>query len=180
MANQNVLRTLVNMDDQKAYNILAKATGLYLEKLAEIAEDIYDSCIEDYYAQYTPMKYDRHGDITGFNLYSANNIVFDEMSYNVDIDFDPNKLLGYYDGKKNREKRDKVLNSVMAGLRGAKSKKSPPGWPQKWNTSYPNQYSQYNFWKSKGATMDKIFEDFMSNVINETQDLLHNCIRELL
>lgn len=180
MANQNIWKTLVLMEDRKAYSILTEATGLYFSKLANIAADIYDSCIKDYYDQYTPIKYKRHGNIKGFNLYSANDINFDEVSYNVDINFDPSNLLSYYDGKQNREKRDKVLNSVMAGLRGTKSRKTPIGWPRPWITSYPNRYSQYNLWKSKGTTMDKIFEDFMANVINETQYLLNDCIQKLL
>lgn len=180
MTDNDMMEILLFMDATKRRNIIDEASKAYMNDLSNIASDIYDSCIEDYYAQYTPIKYGRHGNIVGFNLYSANNIDFDEMSYNLDIDFDPSKLLGYYDGKRNREKRDKVLNSVMAGLRGVKSKKSPPGWPQPWSTCYPNQYSKYYMWSSSGSTMDSIFTEFMNSVINDTSNLWYNHIKKLL
>lgn len=184
MANKDILRALVLMEDQKAYAVLDKATSLYFLKLAEIAEDIYDSCIEDYYAQYDPKVYDRHGDKKGFNLYSANNIEFDEMSYNVDIDFDPGKLLKYYDGKRNRDKRSKVLNSVMAGLRGTSqtrvSEDSGESWPMTWDASYPNIYSKFNIWQSKGTTMNGIFKDFMKNVMGQTRDLFYDYLEKYI
>ena len=122
MTDNDMMKELLFMDATKRKTIIEEASKAYMYDLSDIASDIYDSCIEDYYAQYGPpkypKKYGRHGDKKGFNLYSANNISFDEMSYDLDIDFDPNNLLEYYDGKKGREKRDKVLNSVMAGLRG--------------------------------------------------------------
>lgn len=180
MTDNDMMEILLFMDATKRREIIEEASKVYMNNLSNIASDIYDSCIEDYYAQYTPIKYSRHGNIVGFNLYRANNIDFDEASYNLDIDFDPNKLLGYYDGKRNREKRDKVLNSVMAGLRGTKSSKTPPGWPQTWSTSYPNRYSKYSMWKSNGTTMNEIFKNFMNNVMKDTIDLFYNHIKKLL
>lgn len=186
MANKDILRTLVFMEDKRAYAALDKATGLYFSKLAEIAEDIYDSCIKDYYAQYGPPEYPkvygRHGNKVGYNLYRANNIEFDESTYNVDIDFDSDKLKKYYDGKRNRDKREKVLNSVMAGLRGTSqtrvSENSGEVWPKTWNARYPNVYSRYNIWKSKGTTMDEIFKDFMKNIMSQTKDLFYDYLEQ--
>lgn len=180
MTNDSMMETLLFMDAAKRRIIIEEASKAYMNDLSDIAADIYDSCIEDYYAQYEPTHYTRHGDKKGFNLYSANNIDFDEFSYNLDIDFDPNKLLRYYDGKRNREKRDKVLNSVMAGLRGTKSRKTPPGWPQSWRTSYPNRYSKYLTWFGTGRTMNAIFTNFMDNVMNDTVNLWYDHIKKLL
>ena len=180
MTDNDMMEILLFMDAEKRRTIIEEASKSYMNDLSDIASDIYDSCIEDYYAQYIPTKYGRHGDIVGFNLYSANNISFDESSYNLDIDFDPSKLLKYYDGKKGREKRDKVLNSVMDGLRGTKSRKSPPGWPQFWGTSYPNRYSKYSVWSSRGITMNEIFTNFMNNVMKDTTDLFYHYIKNLL
>ena len=180
MAGESIWTSLILMDEAKADAILEEAFKRYFNTLSDIAADIYDSCIEDYYAQYEPVKYTRHGNINGFNLYNAKAIWFDEESYNLSLNFDPNELLPYYDGKKGREKRSKVLKSVMAGLRGTKSSKTPPGWPQQWRTCYPNQYSQYSLWSSTGRTMNAIYADFMDNVREDTKDILNNCIKKLL
>lgn len=168
------------MDAAKRKTIIEEASKIYMKDLSNIAADIYDSCIEDYYAQYVPIKYGRHGDITGFNLYRANDIYFNEETYNMSLDFDPSKLLKYYDGKRGREKRDKVLKSVMSGLRGTKSNKTPPGWPQPWRTTYPNRYSKYNLWKSSGTTMFEIYKEFMSNVMSDTSNLWYSYIQKFL
>lgn len=180
MTDNDMMEILLFMDATKRRTIIDEATKAYMGDLSNIASDIYDSCIEDYYAQYEPIKYGRHGYPEGKNLYSANAIDFDEISYNINVVFDPSRLWGYYDGKKNREKRDKVLNSVMAGLRGNKSKKSPPGWPRFWGTSYPNRYSKYSIWSSTGTTMDEIFTNFMNNVMKDTTYLWYNHIKKLL
>ena len=180
MTDDEMMKKLLSMDATRRRTIIEEASGAYMRDLSNIAADIYDSCIEDYYAQYEPIKYTRHGNKKGFNLYRANNVNYDETTYNLDIDFDPNKLLRYYDGKRNREKRDKVLKTVMAGLRGAGSSKSPPDWPQEWFTSYPNEYSSYSIWYSRGGTMNAIFENFMNNVMHDTTHLFYNYIKKFL
>jgi hypothetical protein len=180
MAVKDVWKTLVLMDEHKANIIIDKAWARYVDFIGNIISDVYDSCIEDYYAQYMPTRYGRHGDITGFNLYRANDIEWDDLSFNIDVSFDPAKLLPYYDGKRRREKRDKVLNTVMAGFRGTKSRKTPPGWPRLWGTSYPNRYSKYSAWTSNGNTMDDIYFDLMDNLIKDTTDILKGYISELL
>ena len=180
---KSIWTKLILMDDTKANAILNEAFKRYFNTLSDIASDIYDSCIEDYYAKYTPVRYGRHGNIEGFNLYSANVIQFDEEAYNISLDFDPGKLLKYYDGKRNREKRDKVLKSVMVGLRGTKQTKPSEqilGWPQPWYTCYPNRYSQYNLWSSTFRTMDEIYADFMGNVREDTKHILNQYIETLL
>lgn len=180
MADNNIIEALLFMDAAKRRVIIDEASKAYMNDLSDIAADIYDSCIEDYYSQYIPTKYTRHGNIVGFNLYSAKDIDFNEETYNMSLDFDPSKLLKYYDGKRGREKRDKVLKSVMLGLRGAKSSKSPPGWPQPWSTTYPNRYSQYNLWQSSGTTMYAIYKDFTDNVMSDTANLWYAYIQKLL
>lgn len=179
MAKANKLGKLLTMDSNRANAIIDRAFRKYMNLISDIAEDIYDSCIEDYYAQYTPTKYDRHGDIAGFNLYSAKSIFFDEDANAMDLNFSPSKLLRYYDGQKNREKRDKVLRTVMDGLRGAGSRKNA-GWPQPWDTTYPNIYSRYNLWRSSGTTLDEIYDDFTDNVTSDTYGIFSEYIQELL
>lgn len=180
MTDNDMIETLLFMDAAKRRTVIEESSKLYFNDLSDIAADIYDSCIEDYYAKYEPIQYGRHGDKKGFNLYSANDIYFNEEVYNLSLDFDPNKLLKYYDGKKGREKRDKVLKSVMFGLRGTMSKKTPPGWPQPWRTTYPNKYSKYNLWKSSGTTMFDIYKEFMNRVMDDTVNLWYDYIKKFL
>ena len=49
----------------------------YYQLLANVGMDIYDSCIKDFYSQYFPYVYKRHGNLSGFNLYNANEIFYD-------------------------------------------------------------------------------------------------------
>ena len=40
-----------------------------------------------------------------------------------------------------------------------------------WVASYPNEYSQYNYWHSNANTIEDIIADFESNIIEDTKDL---------
>lgn len=166
MAKDYVIETLLQMDQNQSHAIITNAWYDYVQRIGQIAEDIYDSCIEDYYGQYTPSVYTRHGNIEGFNLYSANDIMHNE--HEIEVSLDPGNLLPYA-GR--RDKRAKVLASVMKGLRGARSRKTPRGWPMTWYTRYPNAYSVYSDWSSTRCTMNEIFYDFMDNVLIDTEDL---------
>ena len=159
-----IIEQLLLMDSEDSKRLISDAWYEYVRHIGEIAEDIYDSCIADYYDQYEPTVYGRHGDIAGFNLYSANDIEYDE--HEIGVSFEPSFLLPYA-GK--RDKRTAVLKNVMKGLRGGKSKKMPPGWPMYWDARYPNSFSKYDDWSSSGSTMNAIFQDFMANVIEETE-----------
>lgn len=156
--NRDVLKRLLFMDERAADAAINSAFQEYAQLVSDIYNDIYDSCIKLYYDQYTPIKYDRHGNIEGFNLYSASDIYASDLAVNL-------SLQGYrllpYKGKK--DKREKVLDSVLDGLRGVGSSKSPPGWPMSWDTHYPNKFSQFSDWRSSGTTLDGILADFAKN-----------------
>jgi hypothetical protein len=162
------------------------------------ANDIYNSCIKQYYATYTPKVYKRHGDLKGFNLYEANGFTLNGMSFNdleangISIeallesseemildDFNggqPENLLKY--GSK-RDIREEVLAAVLSGQRGITIRNSPHAefkWPRGWATSYPNKYSQYHYWSSSASTIEEIIADFEANIINDTSDLLDKLI----
>ena len=162
---------LLQMDKQSVYAIFKAAWIDYMGFLANIGNDIYNSCIEDYYASYTPTKYDRHGNLAGENLYQANLIQTLETDINIDID--PFQLWQY---KAKKDVRQKVLNGVLTGLRGVGSfKNAASGWPRSWTTSYPNKYSIYSDWSSNSTTIDGIITDFLSDsTIDETIDYLWN------
>ena len=137
----------------------------YMEYLSEIASDIYDSCIQEYY-RFRPKVYDRHGYPEGANLYRANKIGYsaDDIILNIN-----EWSLWQYNG---REKRQRVLDTVMQGIRGGGARtRQFAGWPQDWDTSYPNSYSQYgSVWSSNGSTMYEIFDDFLATALSSTQD----------
>lgn len=156
--------------------ICEQAINEYVNIIWNIANDIYDSCIAQYYASYTPTIYKRHGNIEGFNLYRANSFTLDDM---VLEDFDggnPENLLKY--GSK-RDIREEVLAAVLSGQRGITVRPSPPAkfkWPRGWVASYPNEYSQYHYWRSGASTIEEIIADFEANIINDTSDLLDKLI----
>ena len=125
-----------------------KAMNEYVDIIVGIANDIYDSCIEQYYSSYAPKVYKRHGKIEGFNLYRANSF---ELHGTVLDDFDggnPEALLPY--GAR-EDIREEVLKAVLSGKRGITPR--PSGWPRKWTASYPNEYSRYNYWRSNFHTI---------------------------
>lgn len=143
-----------------------KAMNEYVDIIVGIANDIYDSCIKQYYASYSPKTYKRHGNIEGFNLYRANSF---ELDGTVLDDFDggnPDALLKY--GAR-EDIREEVLRAVLSGKRGITPR--PGGWPRNWIASYPNEYSQCNYWSSKFHTMEEIIADFEANIIADTQKL---------
>ena len=144
-----------------------KAMNEYVDIIVGIANDIYDSCIAQYYASYTPKVYKRHGNIEGFNLYRANSFEFDGA---VLEDFDggnPEALLKY--GAR-RDIRKDVLEAVLSGQRGITPR--PSGWPRKWAATYPNEYSQYNYWSSNYTTMEEIIADFEANILERRSVIL--------
>ena len=149
--------------------VLASGIDLYLKILLNIANDIYESCIADYYAGYSPKYYKRHGNIEGFNLYNANSN--DYSNFYLGLSIEEDKLLPY--SSKKGDKRGKVLRGVLNGLRGSSG---IPGWPMGWSTSYPNGYSTYRIWYSSGTTIKEILDDFSKNVTKDTSDILWQCI----
>ena len=143
-----------------------KAMNEYVDIIVGIANDIYDSCIKQYYATYTPTVYTRHGNPEGFNLYRANSFEFDGTVLEDFDGGDPDALLKY--GARADIRAD-VLNAVLSGKRGLTHR--PSGWPRAWVASYPNAYSQYNYWKSNFHTIGEIIDDFEANIIADTQKL---------
>lgn len=170
MDRKNIILKLIGKEDSEIVSILTKAWESYINDLREIAEDIYDSCIADYYAKYKPSVYKRHGHPEGVNLYQADVITNDD--FDIFYEFDPEKLWKY-GGKNGDEKRAEVLDNVMRGIRGTTKRKTKLGntWPRSWSTSYPNKHSKKNIWQSKERTMYTIFDDFSENIFQGTIDL---------
>lgn len=155
---------LMGKDDATAKRIIKKSTDEYFRLLEKIASDIYDSCIESFYASYTPKVYKRHRDPKGSNLYEANAISFEDGYLTFETEED--NLLKYGSVE---DIRRKVLDAVMSGFRGTTSR--PSGWPRSWRKDcmYPNEFSQYGgYWKSTKNTMDGIFEEFSQNGLKDT------------
>ena len=170
MNKKDVVLKLLYMDDNKMASVIIKAVEAYFYILLDIANDIYDSCIEDYYNGYTPIYYDRHGNIEGINLYSAKSNGL--PNGRLKIRTDSSKLAPYKTGN-----ADDVLGMVENGWRGGPGI-NKQGWPRKWSTSYPNSYSAYHIWYSTGNTIESIMEDFSQNGISGTKDILWQCIEK--
>ena len=165
---QIVLR-LMKMNKHQYMSILAGAVDLYLKVLLNIANDIYESCIADYYGGYTPKYYNRHGNIEGFNLYQANDNDYSNFYLSMRISEDK---LDPYSGKSG-DKREKVLTSVLNGWRGSGGIE---GWPMIFSTSYPNNYSSYRTWYSSENTIEGIMNDFCENAVKDTKDIFWQCV----
>ena len=171
MSNKNVLRQLLFMDARDAEIVIDSAFAEYAQFVADIYNDIYDSCIELYYDSYDPKIYDRHGDPKGFNLYRASDIYANDLMVNLSLE--AYNLLPYT----GKEKRDRVLGTVLDGLRGAGSRyKNFRGWPRGWNARYPNQFSKYTEWHSSYGTIDGILRDFAKNGIKKTSNVFWDII----
>nr|DAF25345.1 MAG TPA: hypothetical protein [Caudoviricetes sp.] len=183
MADKNSI--LANMYDlymsgyeNHVKTVLINADNEMDETIYNIGVDIYRSCIKDYYAKYTPTVYKRHGNLTGFNLYQASDdfeINDNEIAVGND-ELDAMKLLKY-PGKNGAQKRRKVLNSVINGLRG---NKAVSGFPMEFVTSYPNKYSTLSYWSSSGHTIYDIFEEFENNISKDLDYIYWDYLEENL
>lgn len=162
----SIALALLDLDKGKRDAIITQSVKEYLHLLYAIVSDIYDSCIEDYYAKRIPDVYDRHGNLEGFNLYRANEIEYENLY--LDISIISEQLLPY--GKEDSEDvRDYVLSGVMKGLRGVGSSKLS-GWPKRWSTSYPNKFSKMGgIWSSKKRTLNGILDDFVATAFDNTE-----------
>lgn len=175
MASQDIKLRLLKLDRSKRHAVISSAVDIYMRILFNIADDIYDSCIADYYNGYEPTSYKRHGNISGFNLYLANSISYQNNYLSVDIMED--KLLPY--GKKTS--REDVFENVITGKRGTGMGGKRAGWPRKWSTSYPNSYSRYRgVWSSGSNTIQGIYADFFQNGIKDTAELFWQCVDKLI
>ena len=170
MTKKEIVWKLAQMEDSKRSVIIDKAVAAYFYVLLDIVNDIYHSCIEDYYNGYTPIYYDRHGNIEGINLYRASASKIDDGYLHILTE--PSKLDTYKYGD-----REDILYGVEHGKRGGPGIK---GWPKRWSTSYPNSYSAYHVWYSKGSTVEGILEDFRKNGISGTLDLLWKSIEKFI
>ena len=169
MTPTQIVLKLMKMDKGRRTAVIAGAIDLYLNVLLNIANDIYASCIADYYGGYIPRYYNRHGNIEGINLYRANNNDYSDFYLSLSIDED--KLSPY--GGKGGDKREKVLRGVLNGLRGGPN---IPGWPIGWSTSYPNSYSSYRIWYSSGTTIKGILDDFSKNAMKDNINIFWQCV----
>ena len=175
MSIESIALTLFQMDDSKIAYIVKCAMRAWAKTLYAVVDDIYDSCIKDYYAGYTPTSYTRHGNIEGYNLYDAP--VTSLTSGELLFDEDPYQLEPY---GKTREYRPKVLHNVLNGLRGTGMRSTQEDWPMEWHTKYPNHFSKYNIWTSSGHTIKEIIRDFEDNVLDDTEDLFWGFVEQLI
>ena len=177
MSMESTIRKLLSMDENEIRRVMKRAWKNYTELINNIAHDIYQSCIQDFYSQYNPVKYKRHGYPEGKNLYQADAIEITESALKIKT---AAKQLWEYGGR--NDKRDKVLTAVMSGKRGSQSKKTPPGWPMKWTTTYPNDFSDYFQWDGlqNPTTMKEIMDYFVDNVLEETKYIYWEILDELI
>lgn len=162
MGAESVLLALCNIGTSKRVTAVQRALSEYGNLLAEIYNDIYESCIKVYYSSYKPTRYKRHGDIVGFNLYSA--FYSDVHDIRIDATLDADNLLPYGSAT-----RDEVLDTVINGQRGTKHRVTKFGtWPQRWSVKYPNAFSKLSIWQSRESTIDAILMDFANNGIKDT------------
>jgi hypothetical protein len=169
MAANNIYKRLLMASESEAEYAIRSGFHDYSIRLYLIANDIYNSCIEEYYSSYDPIRYKRHGKKEGFNLYRPNEIYY--FDNNFEIYFNEDDLFRYY-GKNGESIKKKVLDNVMSGLRGTGGMREwQTDWPRKWYTRYPNAYSEYNDWFSSEHTIDDIFKDFVKNIMSDTKDL---------
>lgn len=177
MSIDSTVEKLLYMDKNERRSIVKKAWNNYTKLISDIAHDIYKSCIQDFYSQYDPIKYKRHGYPEGKNLYQADAVEWTESELRIKTAADQ---LWKYGGKK--DKRSKVLEAVMNGKRGSRSKNTPSGWPMKWDTTYPNDFSNYFQWDGiqNPTTMKEIMNYFVDNVIEETEYIFWEYLDELI
>lgn len=162
MGKDSLWTRLMLANESKQAAAINQAIQQYFHLLSEVASDIYDSCIKDFYKQYHPKTYKRHGNLAGFNLYNANQVSFDGNTLNFLLDED--YLLPY--GK--HGKQEIVFEFVLSGLRGGPLPRSLD-WPMEWYTTYPNAYSRYkNIWNSSEIILENILDDFIDNVVDDT------------
>lgn len=178
MGNKDILAQLIMLDENSMAAAIDAAFVEYAQFIADIYNDIYDSCIELYYSTYDPIKYDRHGYPEGKNLYQAADIFSDE--FDIETSIMSSSLWPYYAGKRGGDKRSSVLTNVMTGLRGTKSRKTPPGWPKPWYAKYPNEFSKFSIWKSSGTTLDAILYEWAKNGVNDTTDVFFKYLKNNL
>ena len=177
MSMESTIRKLLYMNESEIRSVMKRAWKNYTELISKIAHDIYQSCIQDFYSQYDPVKYKRHGYPEGKNLYQADAIELTESTMRIKL---AAEQLWKYGGKK--DKRSKVLDAFINGKRGSKSSKTPPGWPMDWRTTYPNDFSDYIQWDglSNPTTMKEIMDYFVENVIEETKYIYWEFLDELI
>lgn len=142
------------------------AMNEYVDIIVKIAKDIYDSCIAQYYASYSPKVYKRHRHPEGYNLYQANSFELDGM---ILEDFDGGNPEALWKYGAREDIRADVLHAVLNGKRGIT--KRPSGWPRNWTASYPNEYSECSLWSSNYTTMQDIIDDFEENILEDTKAL---------
>ena len=177
MSIDDIVLKLSYMDKYERRGIIKKAWNKYTKLIGDIAHDIYSSCIQDFYDQYDPTVYKRHGYPEGKNLYQADAIEWTESELRIRT---AANQLWQYGGKK--DKRSKVLTAVMNGKRGSKSRKTPAGWPMSWSTTYPNDFSEYFQWDGikDPTTMKEIMDYFADNVMEETEYIFWEYLDELI
>ena len=180
MANDNWFETLLWMEKDQREKIVVDSLNEYYRLIMDIASDIYESCIKLYYV-YKPTYYGRHGNKKGFNLYRANEFMYIEESGVLRFYTDEYELLPYKGGFSEEEygdhyedKRELILHLVMSGVRGSKTRfaKKTGSWPKSWKATYPNKFSKYKTkWKSSGTTMYAIFDEFMDQYEDGSENM---------
>lgn len=172
MGLYTVFLALCCMSEAQRKRVFLSTLVEYAEVLSSIYNDIYESCIKVYYSSYPqPVRYKRHGDIVGFNLYTG--FYSEVRNLKLDANYIPENLLPY----RGSTSREEVLDAVKNGQRGTIPRVTKHGtWPQSWRVKYPNAYSQYSIWKSGGDTIETILEDFDKNGIEGTKNIFYDLL----
>lgn len=178
MSRENTIRKLLTMNDNEIESVMRRAWKKYTELINNIAHDIYKSCIQEFYSKYKPIKYKRHGYPEGKNLYQADDIQITESTLRIKT---AAEQLWKYGGRD--DKRDKVLTAVMNGKRGTKTRtKTNLDWPQPWETTYPNKFSDFFQWEAADdlTTMNEIMTYFVDNVLEDTKYIYWEFLDEII
>lgn len=174
---------------------LSQITTKYADELRDELNSIAQSAIDDFYDDYTPNTYNRHGDI--YNTYKVT-VEIDEFEINYKVDFDP-KYMQYHGGIK-----DYLFNIVFEeGWHGGAISGNghpDPGTPWYRNLGAISQarklgidssgLSPSSFWLREAERSNSPYETIKSNMnkyystwekkyIHELNEYLKNKLSEL-
>lgn len=138
-------------------NIYLIALTLYQEAI-----NMFDSYMDQYYEQYTPVSYVRHMNRSGVSadLHSGQNIelVGNKRDPIIKIDFLATDMPQDYQ----HDSAYDVLHNVMGGFRGV-----PGYWIQPWTASYSGNTFSYS-----GGNMERAFETYVENAPEIAKDMI--------
>lgn len=160
---QNILNTLIGATaelEQLHKDMLAYG----YESIAMDGEQLIKEGVSYFYADYTPVKYDRHGNKKGFNLYNIkDSFEFDDtgvlMATSAD-DLNLRQLLSYkYDDV------DYVVSQFLYGTHGSRSKVSHVSN----NLSYIGEHTGFKGTGNLGRLLKEYLDEY-ENIMTKMMD----------